>query len=174
MQRDGHRQMEDEGDACYKHRARDRYGYALTPLQCARAADSERDQRAKQGDRPASEGANGPLLKQRLRNERLHYSTGQQAMPGYTYLVPKLDGCGSNEHSLACRPGGVEFAIEHIHKADARDRARFNAEIDEVTARFAVLCVQQPPWQSRDRGSSQILADIEMAHKTILVWPYIG
>ena len=36
-------------------------------------AKNERDQRAEQGDRPAGDGANGPVLKQRFGNQSLQY-----------------------------------------------------------------------------------------------------
>ena len=90
------------------------------------------------------------------------------------YLVPKLDGCGADKDSLSCRPRGIERAFEHIHKADARNGVWFDAEIDEVAFRSVWSFAQQPPGHRRDRGSCDVLIEIEVADQTVRVRPYIG
>ena len=148
---------------------------ALAPFEFAQEpAKSERDQRAKQGDRPAGDGANGPVLKQRFGNQSLQYDARQQSMSRDAHLVPEFDGRGADEDSLSCRPRGVERAFEHIRKADARNGLRFDAEIDQVALRSVLSFAQQPPGHGRDHGSCYVLSEIEVADQTVRVRPYIG
>jgi hypothetical protein len=90
------------------------------------------------------------------------------------HLVAEFDGGSADEYPLSGRLRGVERAFEHIHKADARNGLRFDAEIDEVTLRVALSFAQQPPGHRRDRRSCDVLIEIEVADQAVRVRPHIG
>ena len=74
MQRDGRRQVEHEATPDHERHGRHHQRRALAPFKFAQEpADSERHQRAKQGDGPAGDGANGALLKQRFGDDGLQH-----------------------------------------------------------------------------------------------------
>ena len=167
--------MEQDGGAQHERCGRDRDGRALPPFDFAQErAESKRHQRAKQGDRPAGDGANGPVLKQRLGDQSLQYDARQQSMSRNAHFVPKLDGCGADQDSLSRRLRGIERAFEHVRKADARNGVWFDAEIDQVAFRSVWSFAQQPPGHRRDHGSGDVVSEIEAADQTVRVGPYIG